>query len=72
MCHRALNILDSVSVNAFSYERINSSHILDSFQSMFSVSLCMIFLFPQNKTPHYFSVAELLIYFQNCYQAMKS
>lgn len=69
--HRTLNILDSVSVHAFSYECINPSNILDLFQSTFSVSLSMIFLFPKQNPP-YFSVADLLTYFQNYYKAMKA
>jgi len=31
--HRILTVLDSVSVNVFSYELFNLSHILDSFHS---------------------------------------
>lgn len=38
---------------------------------MFSVSLCIISLFPK-QNPSDFSAAELLIYFQNCYKAMKA
>lgn len=62
--HRILTILDSVSVNAFSHELINLSHILDSFHAcVFSVSLHISFLLPKHKPP-YFSAAEFSIYFQ--------
>lgn len=56
VCHRTLNILDSISVNAFSYECINSPHILDLFQSLHVFCFSTYnFLVTKTKPPIIFS-----------------